>query len=424
MPSFIIAMRALRLDRVLFVGCLILTGATLATTARAADSRGGAGPTAPVVAAPDVLARTAGKLGAEIDALRRRSISIASAMQQNEAALSLLESRLASLTAAEARIDADLKLHLKNRRDLLMALVGLARHRPETLALSAQDPVELERSALVIGRTLPPLDRAAKRLGRDLTRLSTLKEAIAAAEERHRAVEKSLDVQQFQLAAVISRRSALRYRAAPNTAGQAKAMTVLTTEATSLKELLDRLNDEERAAPSPSASPKGANPVATSAPPRNSATPPAQKVAAPAVAVPHLRRFDLARGKVLVPASGRLVERFGKAGEFGTAAKGLTYATRPGAQVVAPYDGRILFAGPFRGYGQILIIAHGDGYDSLLAGLARLDVAVGQWLVAGEPVGTMPKSGDTSRLYLELRHGGRPINPLPWLATPNEKVSG
>jgi septal ring factor EnvC (AmiA/AmiB activator) len=69
-----------------------------------------------------------------------------------------------------------------------------------------------------------------------------------------------------------------------------------------------------------------------------------------------------------------------------------------------------------------LIIEHGDGYHSLLAGLERIDGAVGQWLVAGEPVGVMP-TGDAS-LYLELRHHDQPINPLPWLATREDKVSG
>ena len=83
-----------------------------------------------------------------------------------------------------------------------------------------------------------------------------------------------------------------------------------------------------------------------------------------------------------------------------------------------------MFAGPFRGYGQILIIAHGDGYHSLLAGLDRVDSSVGQWLVAGEPVGTMAEGEDKPRLYLELRHDDQPINPLPWLATRVEKVNG
>jgi septal ring factor EnvC (AmiA/AmiB activator) len=92
---------------------------------------------------------------------------------------------------------------------------------------------------------------------------------------------------------------------------------------------------------------------------------------------------------------------------------------------VAPYDGQVVFAGPFRDYGQLLIIEHGEGYHMLLAGFERIDSAVSQTLLAGEPVGVMarPTEGNP-RLYIELRHNGRPINPLPWLATPIGKVSG
>jgi septal ring factor EnvC (AmiA/AmiB activator) len=134
--------------------------------------------------------------------------------------------------------------------------------------------------------------------------------------------------------------------------------------------------------------------------------------------------FVGARGHLLSPASGELMRRYGENDELGVTSKGLTFETRPAAQVIAPYDGRVLFAGPFRGYGQILIIEHGDGYHSLLAGLDRVESPVGQWLVAGEPVGVMPKGATKPHLYLELRHNGQPINPLPWLATRDEKVSG
>jgi septal ring factor EnvC (AmiA/AmiB activator) len=126
---------------------------------------------------------------------------------------------------------------------------------------------------------------------------------------------------------------------------------------------------------------------------------------------------------MLLPVAGTLTRHYGENDEYGAASKGLLLETRPGAQVVAPFDGRIEFAGPFRGYGQILIIEHGDGYHSLLAGLERIEGVVGQWLVAGEPVGNMP-DGDHPALYLELRRHGQPINPLPWLATRDDKVSG
>jgi septal ring factor EnvC (AmiA/AmiB activator) len=119
------------------------------------------------------------------------------------------------------------------------------------------------------------------------------------------------------------------------------------------------------------------------------------------------------------------VRRYGQAGGDETVSRGIAIRGRPGAQVVAPYDGKVVYAGPFRGYGQILIIEHGGRYHSLLAGLDRIHAVVGQWLLAGEPVGVLgtPRNGNPE-LYLELRQAGQPINPLPWLATTGDKVRG
>jgi septal ring factor EnvC (AmiA/AmiB activator) len=130
-------------------------------------------------------------------------------------------------------------------------------------------------------------------------------------------------------------------------------------------------------------------------------------------------------GAALVqPVSGRLVRKWNEPDEAGMASKGLAFETRPGAQAVAPFAGRVAYAGLFRGYGHILIIEHPDGYHSLLAGLDRIDAAVGQVLVAGEPVGVMKPGDARPVLYLELRRNGQPLNPLPWLAPRDEKVSG
>ena len=84
-----------------------------------------------------------------------------------------------------------------------------------------------------------------------------------------------------------------------------------------------------------------------------------------------------------------------------------------------------MFAGPFRGYGQLLIIEHGGGYHVLLAGLSRVDGTVGDEVLEGEPVGVMGSPpGLKPKLYFELRRNGRPVNPLPWLAARKDKVSG
>jgi septal ring factor EnvC (AmiA/AmiB activator) len=139
----------------------------------------------------------------------------------------------------------------------------------------------------------------------------------------------------------------------------------------------------------------------------------------------NVRPFPDSGASLRMPARGRVVRHYGQSAGTEGAAKGINIEARGGAQVVAPYDGQVVYAGPFRRYGQILIIEHGGRYHTLLAGLDRIDAVVGQWLLAGEPVGILssPQDGNPE-LYFELRRAGQPINPLPWLATTGDKVRG
>ncbi len=130
--------------------------------------------------------------------------------------------------------------------------------------------------------------------------------------------------------------------------------------------------------------------------------------------------FASAKGNLPLPARGSINQTFNQMLSTGQRSRGITVDTRPDATVIAPHDGRIVFAGPFRSYGQLLIIGHGDGYHTLLAGMENINGIVGQWVLKGEPVGQM--SGNTAngsnsrqKLYVELRQEGKPINPLPWI---------
>jgi septal ring factor EnvC (AmiA/AmiB activator) len=151
---------------------------------------------------------------------------------------------------------------------------------------------------------------------------------------------------------------------------------------------------------------------------------------APAVA------FADAKGLLPLPVSGSLLKSFGAADGFGGSEKGISFATRTNAIVSAPADGWIRFSGPYRSYGQLLIIDTGGGYYVILAGMERINVEVGQFVLAGEPVATM---GDGSRktaaavaigaaeptLYVEFRKDGVAIDPGPWWVKPElEKVRG
>ena len=110
-----------------------------------------------------------------------------------------------------------------------------------------------------------------------------------------------------------------------------------------------------------------------------------------------------------LPVTGRTVTGFGVV-QRGATSRGVTLSPRPGAQVVAPGAGRVAFAGPYRGYGRIVIIEHANGWTSLVTGLARTDVEVGETLVGGSPLGIAAQA--RPEVTLELRRGGEPVNPL------------
>ena len=145
--------------------------------------------------------------------------------------------------------------------------------------------------------------------------------------------------------------------------------------------------------------------------------------------------FVSARGLLALPANGVKIRDFGGSDGAGGVEKGISLATRAGAQVTTPCDGWVVYAGPFRSYGQLLILNAGGGYHVLIAGMERISVNIGQFVLTGEPVATM---GTTSRvasilatnasqpvLYIEFRKDGTPIDPGPWwAANEGEKVRG
>ena len=117
---------------------------------------------------------------------------------------------------------------------------------------------------------------------------------------------------------------------------------------------------------------------------------------------------------LLPPAAGKVIGSFGEKNAVGIHALGISLATLPSARVIAPLGGLVIFAHNFRDYGKTIILTSPGGYHILLAGLVRLDVEVGDILVASEPLGLMPYRPQPV-LYFELRHLGRPINPEPLL---------
>ena len=133
------------------------------------------------------------------------------------------------------------------------------------------------------------------------------------------------------------------------------------------------------------------------------------------------RSFLKNKHNVGLPVKGKIVKLFGQTDPIGLTTKGITISTRPGARVVASFDGRIIYAGPFRTYGNILIIDHGEGFSTLLVGLGYIGVKTDQVILGGEPVGKMKivplkNKQINQKLYIELRKHGKPIDPMAWLS--------
>ncbi len=349
------------------------------------------------------LAREAAVLAQEIAALTDKMVKLAQELQNREARLTRIEMEIETLTQQRQRQEATLAKRRGQMAQSLAALQQLTRQPPQLLLLRPASAVDRARSASLLAQVLPALEEDAAAIRSDLESLNAVRAQLETERGRAREAVAALSASRTEMESLRQAREARRQTVIAESVQAEKRLAALAAQAKSLEELIAKLEAERAriaAIPRPKLKPEE-RPLA-SAPPRPS------------------RPFSGARGALPLPARGELVRGFGVETAEGRS-KGISIATRIQAQVVAPYDGQVVFADDFRSYGRLLIISHGEGYHSLLAGMARIDANVGQWVLAGEPVGQMgPRGADASEarpvLYVELQRGGKPINPLPWLS--------
>lgn len=352
----------------------------------------------------------------------------ARAIQDYEAEATSLEAQLKSLAEMERKRLAVLSENRVQVGQVLAALERIARYPPEALIAQPTSPADTVRGAILLRAAVPEIERRASALKEQIAALADARGQIVARRAQLVALTESLDRETRRLNGLHVRKAEIKRQAESESEMTTERIKALAEEAESLRDLLAKLEEErqrrEEAKTQAQAQAQGQARAKKTAPAPRPSAPEKPKEQA-AAAAPAARSFSEARGKLQLPAVGRISGLYGQALETGLSRKGIEIETRAQAQVVAPFEGRIVYAEKFRGYGQLLIIEHGEGYHTLLAGLDRLDGSVGQWVVAGEPVGVMgrPESG-LSILYVELRRHGQPINPSPWLAAREAKVSG
>jgi len=398
------------------------------------------------------LSAKATALAQEVADLQYQLVARAASARETEAALDQLEAQLADLEKLQSAKRAELA---GRRQALVQSLAALERLAltPPGAALVSTAPLDLARGELLLRQAVPELQRRSRRLEADIAALRDLAGEIAARRSKAAALAANLDAERQKITQLLTQKASLQRKTAAQAAASKARTAKLAAEAKDLQDLIDRLARERAATPPPAAPASAVPALAPAAPataaPASPALPPAPATAAtttpslaapattaPATTVPapgaptlggqapsSIRAFPGAPGSLVRPVAGPLVAHFGEVDATGSRAKGILIQTRPGASVLAPYDGQVIYRGPFRSYGEILIIQHSGGYHSVLAGLGRSDAAVGQWVLAGEPVGAMgsPQDGK-AQLYVELRRDGHPIDPAPWLGKSDTNV--
>lgn len=367
-------------------------------------------------------------------------------VQASEAKLTETETELAALTEQVNVIQSSIAERRAVIVKMLSAMQRMGRTPPPALVTRRDDALAVVRSAMLLTDVFPELKYQADNLSRELEGLVALESGIREQRDQEKREADGLAAERGRLDRLLVEKKTNLVQGEADLVQTKQALTDLAAEATNLNELVERLDAQiakveiaqyageiaaeralrERHEQLVMARPANENVVELK--------PESTKVAfaSPSRMKP-LMPFDAAKGTLRLPTQGKHLKRFGDADPTGRTLKGISLQTRGEARITAPADGWVVYAGEFRSYGQLLIINMGGGYHVLLAGMSRIDVSLGQFVLAGEPVAEMgnsaaPSQGgeDNSRpvLYVEFRKDGRPIDPDPWWAEASEKVQG
>ena len=329
--------------------------------------------------------------------------ALAARIQQAEAGIAAAEARIVLIDGEREKLNK----RLAARREPLIRLTGaLQKLARRPLALSALKPGSVRETVYLramLENAIPQVRQRTAALRSEIKRGQAIeaeaRQALAALEES----ETQLEDRRRRLAAIETRQR-LAVRQAGGDADREKELALaLAEEARDLDALVAQLDaagnlrKELAALPGPIMRPS--QPQETLAAAAATATP------TPTATMPN-SGFQL-------PVTGRTIAGFGEIGDGGVRNTGISLSPRDGAQVIAPAEGRVAFAGPYRGYDRIVIIEHDGGWTSLVTGLARTDVVVGDDLLSGSPLGVA--GGEQPVVNLELRRDGEPVNPLEFI---------
>jgi septal ring factor EnvC (AmiA/AmiB activator) len=368
-------------------------------------------------------------IGQDRSKLNQQLIDIAARVRGVETRIGDAEARLRPLDAREQQIRNSLDSRRSEIVEVLAALQRAGRRAPPALLVRPEDALQSLRTAMLLGSVVPEMRAQAERLVGDLSELISLRKTIGAERDQLAVDRDKLKGDQTQLASLVDERQRKQSAIEKDMEAEGARALTLSRQVDSLQGLIAKMEQDLKSAAKAAeiASLKG-TPVALNGKPNLKALKDPGRLS-PAIA------FASAKGLFAMPVNGVKIREFGGSDGVGGAEKGISLATRAGAQVTTPCDGWVVYSGPFRSYGQLLILNAGGGYHVLIAGMERISVNIGQFVLTGEPVATMGTTSQVASilaanasqpvLYIEFRKDGTPIDPGPWwAASEGEKVRG
>jgi murein hydrolase activator len=368
-------------------------------------------------------------IGQDRSKLNQQLIDIAAQVRSVETRIGDAEARLRPLDSREQQIRGSLDSRRAEIVEVLAALQRAGRRTPPALLVRPEDALQSLRTAMLLGSVVPELRGRAEKLAGDLGELVALRKTIATERDGLALDRDKLKDDQVRLAALVDERQRKQSAIEKDMEAEGTRAISLSKQVDSLQGLIAKMEQDLKSAAkaAATASLQGAPATLNGKPNLGALKDPARL--SPAIA------FASARGLFAFPVNGTKIRDFGGSDGAGGVEKGISLASRAGAQVTTPCDGWVVYAGPFRSYGQLLILNAGGGYHVLIAGMERISVNIGQFVLTGEPVATMGSTSQVASilatnasqpvLYVEFRKDGTPIDPGPWwAANEGEKVRG
>lgn len=353
---------------------------------------------------------------ADQDAISKKLVNIGKTIDGHEEAIAKAEAKILKLKQREVVIRSELASQQERLSALLAGLQRLEQNPPPALVVEPGDVLAALRGAMMFGAIVPDMRKDAEVLAAQLAELQDIRTALETESGKMTSDIANLKASRAELGGLIELKKKQLGEQGERLAQEKVRAKELAGKAKDLEQLIEQLAAAKKKEEAERAKQMAAAEAAAEAERQRQA----EIAARPRVA------FSKMQAALPYPAQGQILRRFGDSDGLGTKLHGFAVATAAEAQVISPADGKIEFSGPFRSYGQLLIIDAGEGHLILLAGMERISAEMGQVVRAGEPVAQMGKGpssvtllGDMMQekrpvLYVELRKGGEAIDSAPW----------